>query len=100
MFIWNKIQHTIANNYIGLIAEQRHAVNISMTEFNICITKLNGICFRELDHLLCKINSDYTALFANNFSCNKCIITGATAKINYSIAFFYFCKLCWYAATQ
>src|SRR5438105_9058713 len=93
MLVWNQIENAVANYYISLVACNRHIIDIPLPELNIIKAPYLSILSRLLDHRRSEINANDFSRFSCFMSCDKGIISGATAKINYNVSFFDFCKL-------
>src|SRR5690606_3944063 len=92
-FVRNKVQYTIAHNYVCRFTCQRKIFNVSKSELYIIESEFGSVQPGFLNHLLSKVDANYLASFTRKRPRDKAIVTCPRSEIDDGMSFFYFGKL-------
>jgi len=64
LFVWTEIDNTVANDYICLVINKWHMLNISLAKLYIVQIELVCIYASLLNHILCEVQANDFTLFS------------------------------------
>ena len=91
LLIRHQVKDAVGKHNIIAVVRQRHLLNISPDKLHVGVPQFLSVFLGLHEHLLGKINAGHMTRFASHCPCNEAVISGATAKIKYTVTGADFC---------